>query len=41
MRNTLLIVAAILISAGAALAWLPAGLVAAGVLTGAFVLLSD
>ena len=41
MRNTLLIVAALLISVGTALWVLDAGLVVAGVLLGAFVLLSD
>lgn len=41
MRNVLLIVAALLISVGAALVAIDAGLIVAGLLLGAFVLLSD
>lgn len=41
MRNAALIVAAVLITAGVTLAWLDAGLIVAGVLLGAFVLLTD
>ena len=41
VRNALLIVAALLISVGTALWVIDAGLIVAGVLLGAFVLLSD
>lgn len=41
MRNVLLIVAALLISVGTALVAIDAGLIVAGLLLGAFVLLSD
>ncbi len=41
MRNALLIVASVLITAGVALLSLPAGLIVAGLLVGALTLLSD
>lgn len=41
IHNAFLIIAAGLIVAGCALIWLPAGMIAAGLLVGAFVLLSE
>jgi hypothetical protein len=41
MRNALLIAAAVLITAGTALLFLPAGFIVAGLVLGAFVLLTD
>jgi hypothetical protein len=41
MRNALLIVAAALVTVGALLVYLPAGFVVAGLILGAFVLLTD
>lgn len=41
MRDVLLIVAAALLVAGVALVYIPAGVIAAGVLVGALVLLTE
>lgn len=41
MRNWLLVLAAALVVVGCALVWIPAGVVVAGVLMGAYVLLTD
>lgn len=41
MRNVLLILASVLVALGLGLAYLPAGIVAAGLLLGALVLLTD
>lgn len=41
MRNALLITAAVLVALGAALVYIPAGVITAGVLLGALMLWSD
>lgn len=41
MRDALLIGAALLVTAGVALIWIPVGLVVAGLLLGAYTILSE